>query len=385
LVQPTVRVPLQQVADLIGIGQPLPFRVLDAPGRLLLNEGQVVASQAQFEALCERGAWAENDAVQAERRRREDGKGEAKPLHRETLFDHWERTVWDLEALVRRLAKGECREAPLREFARRHGALVDRDPDVALFMAMRQDDGRFALYPATHALCSATLCLFTARQLGWEAARVEALVLAALTMNASIVELQSEMAEQGEPPTPGQAKLIRAHPAKSAALLEAAGVRDEAWLAIVRDHHERQGGGGYPRGLAEVSDAARLLRSADVFMAKISPRAKRPAIVPQAAAREFFQQEKGGPIAGALIKAIGVHPPGSLVQLKGGEVAVVARRANGHGGALVATLTDAAGKPVTQTAHRDTGEAAHAIAAPHAGGKAVKRVFPERVYGLMEP
>ena len=50
------RVPLPEVVDLIAIGQPLPFKVLDAVGRLLLNAGHVVQDERQLELLLERGA-----------------------------------------------------------------------------------------------------------------------------------------------------------------------------------------------------------------------------------------------------------------------------------------------------------------------------------------
>ncbi len=382
-----VRVPLQQVADLVAIGRPLPFNVLDLQGRLLLSIGHVVNGEHQLESLIDRGAWAERDAVRAVRQARGEAPPEREKVqHRETLFDRWEHGTWELDRLLRAVEKGQASEAALREAADRHVALVDREVDVALFAAMRQDDGRFALYPETHAIHSATLCLLAARALGWPAERALALVRAALTMNASIRELQAEMAEQGDPPTPGQFEKIRSHPERSAKLLEACGVADAAWLALVRAHHEQAGGGGYPTGTPEVTDDARLLRAADVFMAKVSPRARRPAIAPVTAARELYQQEKGSPVAAALIKALGVHPPGSLVQLASGEVGVVARRAGGASrGPSVATLTDRHGKAVPDTRLRDTSEAQFAIKGPVAAGGSVKRVQPERVFGLLEP
>lgn len=53
----TERIPLAAVPDLIAIWQALPFRVLDTQERLLLNEGQTVGSERQFDRLTERGAW----------------------------------------------------------------------------------------------------------------------------------------------------------------------------------------------------------------------------------------------------------------------------------------------------------------------------------------
>jgi hypothetical protein len=148
------RVPLPEVRDLIVIGEALPFRVLDEPGRLLLNAGQMVGSERQFEMLVERGAWVERPAVEEARRARAAASASAPVIdhakRRATLFDLWEGAVWDLDDLTRRLAKGGASAGELDACASRLIALVDRDVDVALFGCIRQDDHRVALYALTH-------------------------------------------------------------------------------------------------------------------------------------------------------------------------------------------------------------------------------------------
>ena len=160
---------------------------------------------------------------------------------------------------------------------------------------------------------------------------------------------------------------------------------DADWLAAVEEHHERPGPGGYPRGVQATSDAAHLLRAADVFMAKVSPRALRAPMVPQQAARQLFQEEGGGPIAGALMQAIGVHPPGDLVKLKNGEAAIVVQRAAPGRATQVAALLDARGKVLSGAPRRDTAKPDFAIAGPLLDRGGLPRVLPEQVYGLLEP
>ena len=53
------RLSIDGLRDLIVIGEPLPFAILDLSGRLLLNLSQTVGSERQFEQLVERGAWVE--------------------------------------------------------------------------------------------------------------------------------------------------------------------------------------------------------------------------------------------------------------------------------------------------------------------------------------
>lgn len=394
------RLPLSEVADLMAPGRPLPFAVIDGAGRLLLAQGQLIHDVAQLRALLERGAGVEQEAVrEARARRAAAGGASAVPSARElSWFDRFEQQTWTLDELLRALVKGAPRadlggsagqgdspptlaqqiEALGDDFISR----VDRHPDAALFLAVRQDDRRHALYSLTHAFHTATVALLAARQLGWPAPQVRRAVLAALTMNASIVELQTRMAEQRDPPTKAQLDLIRAHPHRATDLLAAAGIADEGWLQAVRDHHERATG-GYPRGV-EPDELAQLVRAADVFMAKITPRVMRPALGPQLAARHLFQEQGGGALAAALIKSVGVYPPGDLVTLKNGETAIVVARTAAGNAPQVAALLSAQGKPINGAPRRDTGRPETAIAGPLADRSRIGRVLPEVVYGLLK-
>jgi HD-GYP domain-containing protein (c-di-GMP phosphodiesterase class II) len=384
------RLPLPEVGDLLAPGEPLPFKVLDAQGRLLLAAGQRVDGPRQLSALLERGASVEYEDAEAVRRQRAAAAATA-PAHaaavrQRNLFDRWEAAMWVLDALLRKLGTEAVAPSDLQALADAHIAMVDREPEVALFKAVRQDDRRFALYNLTHALHTATVVLLSARLMGWPTEQQQRLVTAALTMNASISDLQARMAEQIDPPTKKQLDQIRGHPTQSAALLRGSGVQDVALLQTVEDHHERAQG-GYPRGVTEVGELAVLLRAADVFMAKISPRALRAPMLPQLAARQLFQDEGGGPVAGALIRAVGVYPPGEFVRLKNGELAIVARRASTGLAVQAVVLQDARGKPVPGAPRRDTGQAEFTITAalPLNERAGLMRVLPEQVYGVLAP
>jgi len=382
------RVPLSEVKDLIVVGAVLTFRLLDPLERLLLGPGHRIQSESQLEQLLERGAWIEQDAADQLRQARVAvADAEATPLppapRRASLFDRWEQKIWDLDALLRKLGRDAALVGELEAFGADLQALVQRDVDVALYMAIRQDDRRFALYALTHALHTATLAALAGQRMGWSQAQLNAIVLAALTMNVAMLELQATMAEQDSRPSKRQMDQIRSHPEQSVQMLRDSGVTDADWLATVLDHHEQTGGGGYPRGLVEVSEMARVLKAADVYMAKVTPRALRAALAPQQAARELYQQEAGSALANAVIKSVGVHPPGELVQLRSGEIAIVTRRAARGPAPIVATLSNRQGQPVVATQVRDTSQAEFAIVGPCADPGKFARVPPERVYGLI--
>lgn len=376
--------PLSAARELLRVGEALPMRVLDGGGRLLLAAGQRIVDLEQLRLLLERGASVE--ALEVERLRRErglvaDAPEDARP---KSWFDHWERQTWRLDAALRGLGRGETSRSQLEALADEALRLIDRQPDAALFVAMRQDQRRFALYALTHGLNTATVVALCGRQMGLGEAAVKTLVRAALVMNAPIVELQAQMAEQSDPPSKRQLDLIRAHPTRAVEWLRAAGVDDPAWLEAVQDHHERDGGSGYPRGLGQVGELARLLRAADVYTAKISPRAVRAPLNSQMAAHQLLQEMPGSRVGSALVKAVGVYPPGDFVRLKSGETAVAVRRTDEVRAPEVVVLLSATGKLLTEPRRRDTRDPAFAIAGVAARDGLPARILPEQVYGLLE-
>lgn len=381
------RLSIDEVRDLIAVGVPLPFAVFDLQNRLLLNQRQVISSERQWGLLMERGAWVERERVEALRAERLKQAAPAFESNKRApnLFDRWERALWDLDALLRGTAKGKASAADWHAEVDRFTKLVDREPDVALYMAVRQEDRRFALYALAHSLHSAVLCLLGARQAGWTVAQQSSVVGAALSMNVAMLELQAQMAEQDTPPTQKQLAQIRAHPEQGVALLRAAGLTDAVWLQAVAEHHERADGSGYPQGAVNVTDEARLLRMADVYMAKITPRAKRPPLPPQTAAGQLFKQEPGSKLAMSLIKAIGIHTPGSLVTLKSGEIAVVTRRHPTGPAPQVFTLSDGQGQPSVNSRRLDSADPQYAITGPCLLADRFPRVLPERAYGILPP
>lgn len=366
------------VADQIELGRPLPFGVRDEQGKLLLAKGRIVATEAQLQTLRERGLYADHDDTG-------DAAAEDAPGRRLTLFDLWKQTTARLDLLLASLPEPGF-GARCDGFAGQLMQLTERDPDIGIYLSVRQDPNRLSLYGLSHALHCALVGQLAARRAGWPDDRVRRLVKAALTMNLSIVEVQGRFATMGRLNDTQRAQ-IRAHPQAAHDALQAAGIDDAEWLQAVLEHHEHPGGGGYPGGVAEVGEMALLLRMADVFMAKISPRTERPAMPIQEAARQLYAEAKADPrgalLAAAIIKEYGIYPPGNFVQLASGETAVVIRRGATAHTPVAAAVTDKNGIPIVRTPRRNTAEPAYAIRSLVAENKMLLRVPPERLYGLV--
>jgi HD-GYP domain-containing protein (c-di-GMP phosphodiesterase class II) len=103
---------------------------------------------------------------------------------------------------------------------------------------------------------------------------------------------------------------------------------------IVLQTHERSDGSGYPDRLSdeEIDPLAQYISIADVYEAMTHPRAWRDAINPPEAVKELVEKEGHGFNARAvkaLIAAVSIYPPGSLVALSSGEIARVIRVTKG--------------------------------------------------------
>ncbi|HIJ64605.1 MAG TPA: HD-GYP domain-containing protein [Candidatus Hydrogenedentes bacterium] len=105
-----------------------------------------------------------------------------------------------------------------------------------------------------------------ALELGWDASRRKELRLAALLHDIGKIALPDSVLFKKEPLTPDERMQLDSHPQRGAEMLE-----DVEFLVaiaeIVRHHHERWDGSGYPDGLAgaEIPEAARLLAVVDAF------------------------------------------------------------------------------------------------------------------------
>ena len=364
----------------VQLGVPLPWNVRDDKQQLLLSRGHVLRSENQLEALLERGAYVDLEEAKLAERSHVPSPGVA-AKGQANLFGLWDELPNELYKLLDKAPETPGFSARLQDFSTRLIQLIDKDVDIALYHAVRQETAHLFFYGYSHAIHTATLCLLMARRLAWPQARMMSLVNAALTMNLAILGLQGAMAKQDVPMRESQKKQVRRHPQDAVDMLTKLGVDDPEWLTAVAQHHERPDGSGYPGGLQELNQSAVALRVTDVFMAKISPRATRPALPIKDAARALFQEDGGGPISSAIIKEFGIYPPGDVVKLASGEVGVVMRRTANAKCPIVSALTDAQGHNTTRTQRRDTSVPEHAIVASLTDKSVVARLPPERVYG----
>jgi hypothetical protein len=206
--------------------------------------------------------------------------------------------------------------------------LLARDTDVGLYLLFQLAGHSAVGYSASHALVSAVLCHLIAGELALPPGERDSLVHAALTMNIAMTALQDQLAVQVEKPSLLQQVAIRGHAGKGGSLLDNMGIHDPLWLQTVVLHHDESTERGELRAVPPEKRLARILRVVDRYAAMISPRQSREGrtatdSLQSIVARASDQEDE---IGQALIRVVGLCPPGTFVRLESKEVAVVMRR-----------------------------------------------------------
>jgi hypothetical protein len=196
--------------------------------------------------------------------------------------------------------------------------------------------------PGSSSVCQTILAALFVAELGKAHAftrdELVELIGAALTMNMGSMALHDEMATFTGSLPGSLRRRLKEHPLRAAKILRNVGMPD-VWSRAVEQHHENLNGSGYPGGLVKGSICleARMLRLVDIFTARLRQREGRgPRHWNITQARDLgvltehvFDADLGMldlSLARLLMSRLGLFPPGSIVRLSNGEMAIVSRR-----------------------------------------------------------
>lgn len=386
--------------------EPLPFGLRDADGRLLLATGQLIDSRRRLDDLArmplfsddvESADWnrrlaaaveiaiqqgmslREVTAMRPEAVTRDSGRSKTIPLG-----EQWHELVMALDSTLRDVRPGTDWRSRLLQVHGRARMLYQRRPDAALYHFVYEASHGTAKYSSHHALLTLLICEQAGAMLAWQQPAIDSLGRAALTMNVAMQRLQDQLAASDQRMTPDMRAEIDSHPARGAEMLLAAGLTDPLCLQVVRLHHEVGVGDAPLASLSLECQLARLLRRVDIFIAKLSRRVTRAPMSPVQAAREACLGAEGVPdeIGGALLKAVGLYPPGSFVELASGEIGIVVARGSRANRPFVGSLVAASGQALGEPALRDTGDPRHAVKAAVAAAAVRVRPPHERLLAM---
>jgi diguanylate cyclase len=131
----------------------------------------------------------------------------------------------------------------------------------------------------------------TAGLLGLAPGAVRTLQQGARLHDIGTLTLSDAALGRSGPLTDAEREGLKQHTARGESMVAAVGFL-EGVLPLIRSHHERWDGGGYPDGLSgpQIDPLARILTMADAYDAMLSPRPYRQARTPDEALDELSRE-----------------------------------------------------------------------------------------------
>lgn len=382
------------VVDIV-LGEALPWNVMDSFGRLLFKQGAVIQTQAHAIDMIERGMYIEEELyTKLPRHDNNSGSsGRKKQEAPDILKNEAPSVIYSINLAVKRLSvllknikKFPDARANLLEIVKIIRFAVNLNENLAL--ANIQLNHVSGDYPVRHCVDTAILAIMVAESMNKTEQEIQDIAAAAITMNISMIELQEKLQESKGEISDTHKTAIRNHPIASIDLLYEAGIEDTDWLNYVLLHHEHEDGSGYPVGnvKSEIPANAKILTLADGFCARISARGYRRSNLPSVALRDIFLDNKAHAdptLAAYFIKVLGLYPPGTFVQLKNGEMAVISQRATDSSPCLASALVKPNGELYVNPVKRDISVDPYTIVEAKFPDKASVQANLQQIWGSL--
>lgn len=184
-----------------------------------------------------------------------------------------------------------------------------------------------------HAMNVMVLSLLIGKSLGLAEEDMRSLGLGAMLHDVGLAEIPARV-QRNAKRNAADEQFYRAHTGYG--LKVVAPIKDLplAVKNVIACHHESWDGKGYPNGLVggKTPKLARIVAIANRYDNLCNPLDPKQALTPSEAVAHLYKNEAGAhdpEILGAFVKALGVYPPGTFVQLNDGSYGLVIESRSG--------------------------------------------------------
>lgn len=211
--------------------------------------------------------------------------------------------------------------------------LTVADPSASLWLSqLKEKSDR----EARHAVNTCVLSLAFGAYLGMRPKELRRLGMGALLHDIGKTRVPGRILDKPDRLNEQEADIMRRHPEAGHKLLSEAGNIDREVLEMVRLHHERWRGQGYPGGMMgeTIPRHALIVGLVDSYDAMTSERPYRDAMSPEKALQTLYSEAEENftvELVQQFIRCVGIFPAGSVVELDNGAHGVVVGSQPGSG------------------------------------------------------
>jgi putative nucleotidyltransferase with HDIG domain len=178
-----------------------------------------------------------------------------------------------------------------------------------------------------HSINVSVISLLLGKTLGLDAAQLDILGSGALLHDIGLIALPERLRWLDAQFSAAERRLYREHVAHGVAIGTRMKLPPEE-IAIIAQHHELADGRGYPRQLSgeQIAPLARIVALVNLYDNLCNPGNPSRAITPHEALALIFAQMRNqfdNKVLMPFIRMMGVYPPGSVVELTDGRLALV--------------------------------------------------------------
>lgn len=185
-------------------------------------------------------------------------------------------------------------------------------------------------YTAIHSLNVCVLSLIFGRSLNLSKEELNELGLGALLHDIGKMRVPLAVLNKPGKLTDDEFEIMKTHPGMGYELIRNDENLSEEVLTIVRNHHERLSGQGYPDKLNEqsISYFTKIVSITDVYDAITSDRVYHDGMTPHLAIQKLYEWMPNNfdkDLVQKFIRTLGIYPIGSVVELKTGHIGLVVK------------------------------------------------------------
>lgn len=182
-----------------------------------------------------------------------------------------------------------------------------------------------------HSLNVSVLSMMLGREHGLGPEDLRILGLGALFHDVGKHKVPKNVLYKTTPLTKFERDILRLHPRYGVETMEplaGAGTFPSNALMVIRDHHERVDGSGYPAGIKgeQLSDLTKIVSIVDRYDNLCNNRNPEKSVTPHEALAYMFKSEKvrfDNQLIQRFISYMGVYPPGTIVRLNNEMIGMV--------------------------------------------------------------